>query len=136
MKNPRFANETSAVLLDDEDGNSIYVDQGPLLEAALAEEFGPVMPYIPPPAPDPLEVERAGMVASRFQAKAALYQAGLLVAVVNALAKSENFLHRLAWDEAQEFRRDSPTIAHLAAEIGLDPLSIDELFRLAMTIRA
>lgn len=136
MKNPRFANETSAVLLDDEDGNSIYVDQGPLLEAALTGEFGAIMPYVPPPAPDPLEVERAGMVASRFQAKAALYQAGLLASVEALLAGSASFLHKLAWEEAQEFRRDSPTIAHLAVELGLDDLAIDELFRLAMAIRA
>lgn len=97
-----------------------------------------IRPYqdMTPPALDPLQLERAGMRASRFQAKAALYQAGLLPAVERLLSQSESFMHKLAWDEAGEFYRDSPTIAHLAGSMGLDDLAIDELFRLAMSIRA
>ncbi|AWB48881.1 hypothetical protein HYN69_10540 [Gemmobacter aquarius] len=87
-------------------------------------------------AGDPLPIERAAMRASRFQAKAALYQAGLLPTVERLLSQSENFMHKLAWDEAGEFYRDSPTIAHLAGAMDLDDLAVDELFRLAMSIRA
>lgn len=101
--------------------------------AALA--MGPAA-HVPEPEPDPLEAERAGMIVSRFQAKAALYQAGILGQIEELLNSSENFIHRLAWQEAVEFRRDSPTIQFLSEEMGLSPEALDDLFRAAMTIRA
>lgn len=92
---------------------------------------------IPEPTPEEiLAAERAAWVVSRFQAKAALYSAGLLDEVEAALAADGNFIHQLAWNEAVEFRRDSPTISHIARAIELDEQSIDDLFRLALSIRA
>ena len=83
-----------------------------------------------------IAAERATWVVSRFQAKAALYSAGLLDEVEAALAADGNFIHQLAWNEAIEFRRDSPTISLIARELELDEQSIDDLFRLALSIQA
>ena len=80
-----------------------------------------------------LAAERAAMVASRFQAKAALMQAGLLDAAEAAIAASDT-LTRLAWAEAVEYRRDSPAIASIAAALGLTDAQVDDLFRAAMQI--
>lgn len=76
-------------------------------------------------------------VVSRFQARAALHLAGLLDTVETIMADPETpMLTRLAWVDAQEFRRDSPTIASMAAELGLTDGQVDELFITAATIEA
>lgn len=91
-----------------------------------------------PEPEDPLIREREGMVVSRFQAKAALLQVGLLSQVEMLLAGGADPLAQLAWNEAQEFQRNSPTITYLASHpsIGLSATDLDNLFRLAATIRA
>lgn len=90
-------------------------------------------PYIAPDLPDPLIAERAAMVASRFQTRAALYVAGLLPMVEDSIARADP-LTQMAWAEAVIFKRASPTIAKLAEGLGLDEATIDELFRSAMAI--
>jgi hypothetical protein len=80
----------------------------------------------PPPVPD---------VVSRFQAKAALAGAGLLASVEAALADADP-LAQLAWAEAIEFRRQSPTILGLAAALGLTETQVDDLFHAAAQIEA
>jgi hypothetical protein len=88
--------------------------------------------------PDPAEVlatERAGMVVSRFQAKAALMQAGHLPAVETVIAAADA-ITQLAWAEAVEMRRTSPMIAGLAGAIGLTDADLDDLFRAAALIEA
>lgn len=82
-----------------------------------------------------LEAERSRMVCSRFQAKAALLQAGLLP-TVEALMATADPIAQLAWAEAVEFRRTSPTILGLAAGAGLTETQVDDLFRAAMQITA
>ena len=82
-----------------------------------------------------LAEERSAMVVSRFQARAALLQAGLLPAVEAAMPEADP-IARLAWDEAVEFRRLSPTIATLAASLGLSDTDLDALFRAARGIEA
>lgn len=104
---------------------------GDIFEAAKAT----AAPYIAPPAIDPLIAERAAMTVSRFQAMAALMDADLLSSVNTALAGAGP-LAQLAWAEATEFHRNSPTIAGLAAGLGLSDVQIDDLFRAAMLIRA
>ena len=101
-------------------------------------EGGQFVPPPPPPEPTPEEIlaaERAGMIVSRFQAKAALLQAGLLDAVNAALAEADP-VAQLAWAEAVEFRRTSPTIVALGAAIGLTDEQLDDLFRAAAEIEA
>lgn len=75
------------------------------------------------------------MICSRFQAKAALLMSGLLPQVEAAIAHAGP-LAQLAWTEAVEFRRNSPTIAMLADVLELADDAVDELFRDAMQIEA
>lgn len=82
-----------------------------------------------------LEAEREGMVVSRFQAKAALSEAGLLEAAETAVAGADT-ITKLAWAEAIEFRRNSPTIKTLADNLSLSPTQLDNLFRAAAQIEA
>lgn len=78
---------------------------------------------------------RAAMTVSRFQAMAALLDADLLSQVNVALADAGP-LAQLAWAEATEFRRNSPTIAGLASGLGLTDTQVDDLFRAAALITA
>lgn len=45
-------------------------------------------------------------------------------------------LTQLAWAEAVEYRRNSPTILALAAALDLSDEQVDDLFRAAMQIEA
>lgn len=72
---------------------------------------------------------------SRFQARAALLIAGYLP-TVEATISAADPLTQLAWADAQVFRRNSPTIAALAAAIGLTESQIDALFVQAAQIEA
>ena len=92
-------------------------------------------PYVAPALPDPIIAERASMTVSRFQAMAALLNAGLLSQVNAALADASP-LAQLAWAEATEFRRNSTTIAGLASGLGLTDTQVDDLFRAAALITA
>ena len=78
---------------------------------------------------------RAGMVCSRFQAKAALTQMGLLDAAEAVIAQADA-LTRLAWAEAVEYRRTSPTINAMGVALGLTEDQMDDLFAIAMSIEA
>lgn len=108
-----------------------------LVPAAGLENTGteeaPVWARIPPP----VEERRAAMVCSRMQARIALHQAGLLAGVEAAVAQADP-VAQIAWADATEFRRDSPTIAALAAalEPPLTDEQLDTLFEAAMTITA
>lgn len=75
-------------------------------------------------------------VVSRFQAKAALAQAGLLAQADAVVAASGNAVLQLAWTEANQFQRNSPGIAALAPALGLDSAGLDDLFRAAAGIVA
>ena len=86
-------------------------------------------------AAEVLEAERAKMVVSRFQAKAALSVAGLLAGAEAAVAGADA-MTQLAWAEAIEFRRNSPTIAALAGALSLTDTDLDDLFRAAALIEA
>lgn len=84
---------------------------------------------------DPPPVVVIPQTISRFQARAALLAAGLLSDVEAAVAAADPFA-QLAWAEAQEWRRDSPTLLALAHGIGLTDADIDDLFVQAAAIRA
>lgn len=109
-----------------------------LHDRAIAGEFGTVAAYVPPTPPtsqELLDAERAAMVCSRFQAKAALEAAGLLAQAEIVVAAADGF-SQLAWSEAAEFRRFSPTMLALAPALGLDDAALDDLFRAAIQIEA
>lgn len=87
-----------------------------------------IEPYVAPPASIP-------QVVSRFQARAALHLAGLLPDVETAIAAADPLV-QMAWADAQEFRRDSPTIVAMAGALGLSESEVDELFTSAAQIVA
>lgn len=105
--------------------------------AALLAEIrsGSIAPYVPPTEDEALAAQRAWMACSRFQLKAALANAGLLSDAESAVLGLGAIAH-LAWSEAAEFRRTSPTVIALCEAIGLTEAQIDDLFHAAMVIEA
>lgn len=86
--------------------------------------------------PPPPGIPTAPTVVSRFQAKAALHQAGLLEQIQALMADPATpFLTRLAWEEAQEFSLDSPALQAAAAALGIDAESLSMFFVSAATIK-
>jgi len=78
------------------------------------------------------------MTASRFQAKAAMDDAGLLDQVEDYMA-GENVPSRvkLAWQESTSFRRrGSNMVNQIASELGLSEQEMDDLFIAAQDIEA
>lgn len=74
---------------------------------------------------------------TRFQARAALHLAGLLEQVEALMAHPDTpMLAKLAWADAMEFKRTSPTIASLASTLGLSDAALDDLFTVAVGIDA
>lgn len=78
---------------------------------------------------------RATAKVSRFQAFAALDAVGLLDDAT-ALVTAQGGVAKLAWDNAIEFRRSSPTINGLASAMGLTDEALDALFLAAAEIEA
>lgn len=87
------------------------------------------------PAEDYAQDPEPVTVISPFQARAALFAAGLLDDVEAAI-QAEGPPAVIAWEYATEWRRDSPTIATLAAVLGLSEEQVDELFTAASQITA
>lgn len=76
-------------------------------------------------------------VVSRFQARAALHLAGLLDQVEALMSDPQtDKLARLAWSDAIEFRRDSPTLVAMAAALSLTDEQLDQLFITAVGLVA
>lgn len=90
------------------------------------DENGTLVP--PPPSPVVVPVS-----VSRFQARAALMQAGLLASVESVVSQSDALI-QMAWQDALEFRRDSAAIQYIASQIGLSSSQVDNLFVAAKSI--
>ena len=74
---------------------------------------------------------------TRFQALAALHLAGKLTAVQAIMAAPETpTLAKLGWENALSFERNSPTLASLAAMLGMTSQDLDDLFTAAAGIAA
>ena len=87
-------------------------------------------PYVAPPPPIPTTV-------TRFQARVALVQAGHFDTIdtyIATLPKTD--VKRLAWEDAAEWERASPTLNFLANMLGLTDIDVDALFILASSISA
>lgn len=105
---------------------------------ATITDAGNIAAYVaptPPTAEEILEAQRAQMVVSRFQAKAALAAAGLLTQAETVVAAADATT-QLAWAEVIEFRRNSPTIAALKSAMSLSDEQLDALFVAAAAIEA
>jgi hypothetical protein len=87
-------------------------------------------PYIPPPPPIPASV-------TRFQALATLAAGGYLDTVhayIDTLPRSN--ITRLAFENAGDWERTSPTVNALAAMLGLTDAQVNELFIAADQVSA
>lgn len=72
---------------------------------------------------------------TRFQALAALHMAELLERVEAIIAAPEtDVLTRLAWQNAQTFKRNSQMVSDIALAIDLTDQQIDDLFVSAVSI--
>lgn len=89
------------------------------------------------PSVDQLELWRASVEVSRIQARSALYLSGKL-ALVDAWAAdpATPILQKMAWQDATTFARTSPTVLSAGAALGLSESDLDDLFSLALTIKA
>lgn len=84
-----------------------------------------------------LDAQRAQMIVSPFQAKAALFNAGLLDDVeALVLAPETPTLVKLAWVNTTEFRRTSTMVMQLATALNMTDEQLDELFIAASAIVA
>jgi hypothetical protein len=92
----------------------------------------------PPPPPEPtIEEQRAGMKVSRFQARAALHNAGLLDEVQALMDDpATDMLSRLAWQDSETFSRLSTTVLTISASLGYTDTQLDDLFIAAALIEA
>jgi hypothetical protein len=72
-------------------------------------------------------------VVTQRQARLALYNAGVLGAVNQAVASADE-LTQITWEYAQEVRRTDPYVSMLGQAIGLTDEQIDELFITAATL--
>ena len=80
---------------------------------------------------------RATTEVSRFQARVALYNFGLLDAVNKLMSDpTVPFTTKEAWESAQVFKRNSPTVIAMGAGLKLTEDQIDELFKAALEVQA
>ena len=95
----------------------------------------PVLEYpAVPTAAQVLAEWREKTTVTAYQAKAALYNRGLLDDA-EAVALAAGGLTALAWTTATHFQRNAASIAALAPAIGItDPEDLDDLFREAAAI--
>jgi len=87
-------------------------------------------PYVAPPPPIPTTV-------TRFQALAVLAAGGYLPTIKTYIATlGEDNITRLAWENATDWERTSPTLNALAAMLGLSDAQVDDLFIAASQVSA
>ncbi len=71
---------------------------------------------------------------TRRQMLTALHRAGLLATIKGAVAASGDIELQIAFDESQEFQRNNPFLASMAAALGKTDAEIDAVFALAATL--
>jgi len=121
--------ESVTVIIESESDDDLW-------DRALTEEFGVIAAYVPDTTasiPTDIEIYREKLNCSRLQAKAVMYQYGILSQVEDLIAGSD-FITQLAWNEATTFRRISPIIEAMKANLTwpdgstIDDVEIDSMF--------
>ena len=103
----------------------------PETQSCLFQDGAWVVADVVPPGP------AVPAAVTRFQARAALAQAGLLDSVSTMMEHPDTpVIVKLAWADALEFRRQSPTVLALAGALGMSAQQLDELFIAAAQIEA
>jgi len=117
--------ENLVVAVFDEDG----ISRKSMLASKLPEG-AVVEPYIAPPTPIPSTV-------TRFQALAVLAAGGYLPTIKTYIATlGEDNIARLAWENATDWERTSPTLNALATMLNLTSAEVDDLFVAASQVSA
>jgi len=80
-----------------------------------------------------LRKRRESMKVTRYQAKAALVNAGLLSGIESAVAASDDPIIQLAWAEAS-FERLSPFAGKMLELTGMTGTQLDDLFDAAASV--
>ena len=88
------------------------------------------------------EIDAAAIAAARAAIKpvtrrqmlTALHRVGLLATIKSAVAASGDIELQIAFDESQEFQRNNPFLASMAAALGKTDAEIDAVFALAATL--
>lgn len=120
-----------AVPITWEEHNYLLAGQGGGKVIEKGEDGRPILVDAPP---TPKIVPQ---IVSRFQALAALHIAGLLPTIEAAMESPDaDPLQKLAWKEAREFNRNSPTILAMSNQLNLTDEQVDDLFTLAATLEA
>lgn len=70
-----------------------------------------------------------------WQAKAALAVQGKLAQANQAITNMNNPSVSVAWEYASEISRESPAVTFIASVLGLTSTQVDDLFKLANTIK-
>ena len=94
------------------------------------------------PQPTEAEIDAAATVVARAAIKpvtrrqmlTALHRVGLLATIKAAVAASGDVELQIAFDESQEFQRNNPFLASMAAALGKTDAEIDAVFALAATL--
>jgi len=144
-KNPEVINDLGGIQMQDVE-TDIYTYHPPgssTYEAALAGEYGEVVPFIPPSPPTAEELlaqERAQMVCTRRQGKLALgpdIWASTLDLLNNpdpSWSPTTLWALQVAIEDTVEWRRTDPDMQMLIWAMNLTDKQADDLFRLAMTL--
>lgn len=114
---------------------TVIASDGTVTTRALTSEEIAALAAMEPTPEQTLATWRAQAKVSRFQAFAALAAADLLDDATAAVTAAGG-VALLAWNNAIEFRRNSPTIAALAGAVGLTAEQLDALFLAASEIEA
>lgn len=124
-----------ATAVDDSRMVELFNGQAQGAQIVPGENGVPVLEWPAPITPAAaLAAWRATKSVTAYQAKAALYNRGLLDDA-DAVATAAGGLVLLAWQTATHFQRNAASIAALAPAIGItDPEDLDDLFREADAI--
>jgi hypothetical protein len=103
-----------------ENGTYITIEQEydayNLFDRCISGEFGPISEDEIVYPPDPIDIYRSTLRCSPLQAKAILYQYGLLEQV-EQIINDADFIVQLAWREATVFERSSKLIQALKNDL-------------------
>lgn len=124
----------------------IKIGPGDVGDECVIGEGGIVSWTRPEPQPTEAEIEAAAPAAlaaaaraailpvTRRQMLTALHRAGLLETIQAAVAASGDIELQIAFDESQEFQRNNPFLATMAAALGKTDAEVDAIFALAATL--
>lgn len=123
-----------------------YVDSRDFLVSQEGPDTCEFQWFASSPRPTEAEIESAALAAlaaaaraaikpvTRRQMLTALHRAGLLATIKGAVAASGDVELQIAFDESQEFQRNNPFLATMAAALGKTDAEVDAIFALAATL--